>query len=137
MVKGYSGYTLLISSRILITAMLLLSIVTFQFYSSFIVASLLIEAPKTIKTVQQLLNSELVCYIDEIPYVRDHIEHFNEESVVKLYNKITSHPNAFIPLEKGVELIKKGGNAFFTDGNRGYQLLDVMYEQCMKCRAYF
>lgn len=104
--------------------MLIFSIVTFQFYSSYIVASLLIEAPKTIKTVQQLLNSELVCYIDEIAYIRDHIEHFNEESVIKLYNKITAHPNAFLPLEKGVVLIRTGGNAFYTDGNHGYQILE-------------
>lgn len=118
---------MLVSSRILIASILIFSIVTFQFYLSFIVASLLIEAPKTIKTVQQLLNSELICFIDEVAYIRDHIEHFNEESVVKLYNKITAHPNAFIPLEKGVELIKRGGHAFYTDGNHGYQALDGIH----------
>ncbi len=71
-----------------------------------------------------MLNSELICFIDEIAYIRDHIEHFNEESVIRMYNKITAHPNAFINLEKGVQLIKKDGNAFYTDGNHGYQALE-------------
>lgn len=121
--EGYSGCPLLMSSRILMTTVLIFSVVTFQFYSSFIVASLLTEAPKTIKTIQQLLNSELDCYIDEIAYMRDHIEHYKDETVVKLYNKIMEHPNPFLPLEQGVNLIKKGGHAFYTDGNHGYQLL--------------
>lgn len=83
-------------------------------------SSLLIEAPKTINTVQQLLHSDLICYIDENAYVRDHIEHFNEESVNKLYNKITAQADPFVPLETGVDLIKKGGNVFYTDGSHGY-----------------
>lgn len=95
-----------------------------QLYSSSIVASLLIEAPKSIKTIRQLLNSKIICYIDEVAYIRDHIEHYNEESVIKMYNKITSHPNPFVSLDKGVELVKQGGHAFYTDGNHGYQVLE-------------
>lgn len=67
-----------------------------------------------------MLHSDVNCYIDENAYVRDHIEHFNEESVIKLYNKTTAQANAFVPLEQGVDLIKKGGNAFYTDGSHGY-----------------
>lgn len=74
--------------------------------------------------MQQLLNSELECSIDEIAYIRDHIEHYKEETVVKLYNKIIEHPNAFLSLEKGIDLVKKGGHAFYTDGNHGYQVLE-------------
>lgn len=103
--------------------MLTFSVIIYQFYSSFIVASLLTEAPKNIKTVRQLLNSELQCSIDEISYIRDHIEHYKDESVVQLYKKITEHPNPFLPLRQGLELVKKGGHAFYTDGNHAYPLL--------------
>lgn len=36
------------------------------------------------------------------------------------YKKITAHADAFVTLEKGVESIKKGGCAFYTDGSHGY-----------------
>lgn len=77
------------------------------------------------------------CFIDEIAYIRDHIDHYNEESVVKLYNKIIQHPNAFLPLAKGMDLVKKGGNAFYTDGNHGYQVLESKKFVYAKVSNYF
>lgn len=86
-------------------------------------SSLLIETPKTIKTVKQLLHSDVVCSIDEVAYIRDHIDRYNEDSVNKINNKIKAQPVPFVRLEKGVELIKEGGNAIFTDGNHVYPIL--------------
>lgn len=114
---GYDAKPSLISSRILITTMLMFSVLIFQFYSSFIVGSLLTEPPKYIKTVKQLLNSQFKFGIDSVPYVLDNFHSATEESTVKLYNKITNKPDkSLMSLQTGLGLLKKGGFVFNTDG---------------------
>lgn len=129
---GYNGNPLLISSRLLTVTILVFSILTFQFYSSFIVGSLLLEAPKTIKTVKQLLNSKLDCFVDDVPYIRDNFQHNKEESVIKLYEKIMAHPEkAFVELHEGLDLVKNG-RAFHTDGSYAYQILPSKFNVCAR-----
>lgn len=83
--------------------------VVFQFYSSFIVGSLLTESPKNIKTVKQLLNSPFEFGIDVVPYVIDNFHIAQEPPTVQLYNKIMKNPEkALMPLETGLHLMKKG-----------------------------
>ncbi len=97
------------------------SILIFQFYSSFIVGSLLTESPKYIKTVKQLLNSPFEFGIDTVHYVHDNFHDSNEESTVKLYNKIMKNPKKpLIPLETGLNLLKNGGFVFLTDASYAY-----------------
>ncbi len=97
--------------------MLMFSILIFQFYSSFIVGSLLTEAPKNIKTVKQLLDSRFEFGIDLVPYVLDNFHSATEESTVELYNKIMKNPGkALMPLRTGLNLLKQGGFVFNTDG---------------------
>lgn len=106
---GYSGNPWLTSSRVLTISMLLFSVLMFQFYSSFIVGSLLTEAPKNIKTVKQLLNSPFKFGIDVVPYVIDNFRIAKEESTVQLYNKIMKNPDkVLMPLDTGLQLMKQG-----------------------------
>lgn len=81
----------------------------FQFYSSFIVGSLLTDAPKNIKTVKQLLNSPFQFGVDVVPYVIDNFHVAGEESTVQLYNKIMKNPEkVLMPLHTGLQLMKQG-----------------------------
>lgn len=110
----------MISARLVILSALFFSILLFQFYSSFIVGSLLTESPKTIRTIQQLLDSRLECGIDEVSYIRDIFNHAIDPIAIKLYHtKILAKNNVF-SLEKGLELIKRGGFAFHTDISSTY-----------------
>lgn len=85
----------------------------FQFYSAFIVGSLLTEAPKNIKTVKQLLHSPFAFGIDDVPYVIDNFHIAKEESTVQLYNKIMKNPeNVMMSLQTGVHLMKQGDETF-------------------------
>lgn len=107
--EGYSGNIVLTSSRILVAAVLLFALLVYQFYSSFIVGSLLIEAPKNIKTMKQLLNSPLSFGQDEQPYVINNFQYAQEESTVKLYKKIMKHPeHTVMSANTGLELLKNG-----------------------------
>lgn len=110
---GYSGNPWLTSSRVLTISMLLFSVLMFQFYSSFIVGSLLTDAPKNIKTVKQLLNSPFKFGVDAVPYVIDNFHIAKEESTVQLYNKIMKYPEKVVmPLETGVHFMKQGIDIF-------------------------
>lgn len=112
--QSYYQNPLLTSSRIVILNLLVFSVLIFQFYSSFIVGSLLTEAPKYIKTVKQLLNSRLEFGIDVVPYIIDNFHIAKEESTVQLYNKIMENPEkALMPLQTGLNLLKRGWFAFY------------------------
>lgn len=124
--QGYWENPLLISSRILTSTILLFSLCIYQFYSSFIVGSLLTEPPKTIKTIKQLLHSKLEIAVDEVPYVLDNFQRVKEESAVQLYNTVISQPSPFMPLYSGLNMVKKGSFAFHTDGSYAYKILKCM-----------
>lgn len=113
--QGYSGDPILISSRIITLTVLVFSLFIFQFYSSFIVGSLLTVSPKTIRTIKQLLHSQLEFGIDNMPYVMNDFEHATEESAMKLYDRIMeTKEKSVMKLDKGLNLIKGGGFAFNT-----------------------
>lgn len=59
------------SRRLVIFVMLLFGFAIFQFYSASIVGSLLMEKPKTIKTLRNLIDSPLSLGIEDIVYNKD------------------------------------------------------------------
>lgn len=59
------------ASRIILTAVMLLSFICYQYYNTFIVASLIIEQPKTIKTLTDLIKSGLDMGTTTAVYNRD------------------------------------------------------------------
>lgn len=102
------------------------SLLIYQFYCSFIVGSLLTETPKTIKTMKQLLHSELDLALDELPYIQDIFHYNTEDSAVQMYNKIITLPSPLLPLHKGLNLVKEGSLAFNTDGINAYPIVKSM-----------
>lgn len=118
--------TIQISGRILTMTTLLFSLLLYQFYSSFIVGALLMEPPKTIKTVQQLYNSKLDVATDDVVYVQDIFKYAGEKWTKKLYNKVMTQPTPIVPLYQGLNMVKKGGFAISTDANYAYKILDRM-----------
>ncbi|XP_037027053.1 glutamate receptor U1-like isoform X2 [Bradysia coprophila] len=121
--QGCTDNPSFISTRIFTLTYFLFSLVIFQFYGSFIVSSLLNEAPKTIKTMKQLLHTRLDFAMDELPYIQDVFSHVFEESALEMYNKIMEQPIPFLPLFTGLDLVKKGSLAFNTDGIAAYAIL--------------
>lgn len=59
------------SRRCIVLLILLFGFLIFQFYSASIVGSLLMEKPKTIKTLRNLIDSALDVGIEDIVYIRD------------------------------------------------------------------
>lgn len=68
---GSSEMPQFISRRCIIMLILLFGFLMFQFYSASIVGSLLMEKPKTIKTLRNLIDSPLKLGIEDIIYNKD------------------------------------------------------------------
>lgn len=74
--------------------------------------------------MKQLLHSNMEMGMDRVPYVRDVFKRVNEETSFRLYKKLIDNPGRTImPLQKGLDLVKKGGFAFNTDVISAYNIL--------------
>lgn len=59
------------STRIVVSFTIFFSFIFYQYYSTYIVASLITESPKSIKTLDDLLNSNLELGTTKAAYNRD------------------------------------------------------------------
>lgn len=72
--QGFTETFNKISTRLVLLFAVLFSLLIFQFYSSFIVASLLTPTPKTIKTLRNFIDSKLKVGIEDVSYNKDFFE---------------------------------------------------------------
>lgn len=70
--QGLGFSTSFISGRTIVITSLLFSFSIYQFYSASIVGTLLMEKPKTIKTLNDLVHSSLQVGVEDIVYNRDY-----------------------------------------------------------------
>nr|QGW45453.1 ionotropic receptor 75c [Bradysia odoriphaga] len=132
--QGYGGSTNYMSSKVFVISVLLLSFLMFQFYSSFIISSLLIEPPKTIKTMKQLAHSKLKCYADDVPYVIDNLKHSQDESANEIYHQIMRDAGTrIVSVQNGLDLMKKHGYALNTDVSYAYPKLKAILTDKQIC----
>lgn len=66
--QGFSSKTMFHSTRITLISTLIFSVLLYQFYSTFIVGYLLIIPPKTMSTLQHLLDSNLKVIVEDLGY---------------------------------------------------------------------
>lgn len=113
------------SSRIVLMSLLLFSLIFFQFYSSFIVGSLLTRPVKSLRTIDQLFESNIECGLDALPYHKNMYENSvgNLMALKLYYNKIAPKNNYF-NLRDGIRRVKQGGFAFNTDYSSGYMIVE-------------
>ncbi|XP_044727978.1 ionotropic receptor 75a-like [Chrysoperla carnea] len=107
----------LIAGRFMTFNILTFSLVFYQFYSASIVSSLLQMPPKTLRTLKQLLDSNLQLAIENAPYTIDWL---------------TVIPRIW-PVREGVEKIQKGGKAFHVTLNNAYKLIRETWSEREIC----
>lgn len=79
---------------------------------------------KSLRTIQQLLDSDIECGLDELAYNRDIYENvIGNEIAKKLYYKKIVPKNNYISLWDGVMRMKKERFAFNTDYSSGYMIV--------------
>ncbi|KAH8378760.1 hypothetical protein KR009_001226 [Drosophila setifemur] len=93
--QGLGFSTSFVSGRCIVITSLLFSFCIYQFYSASIVGTLLMEKPKTIKTLSDLVHSSLRVGMEDILYNRDYFLHTKDPVSMELYaKKITSLPTS-------------------------------------------
>jgi ionotropic glutamate receptor len=109
---------------------IIFSIIIFQFYSSYIVGSLLTKPQKTINSIKDLINSNLKVGIEDISYNRDYFETTTDEDALELFDKKLKRTKVYYSLADGIKLLKAGGFAFHCDVAYGYGLIkDALNER--------
>lgn len=98
--------------KITVLTMLILSFFLFQFYSASIVGTLLTPFPKTIRTADDLLNSDLKVILENVPSAGPILKVYTPE----LYKQKIIEDKSLTPfnMTEGLKLVRKGGYAFFV-----------------------
>uniref|UniRef100_A0A182Q7Q3 Ionotropic receptor 75a N-terminal domain-containing protein n=1 Tax=Anopheles farauti TaxID=69004 RepID=A0A182Q7Q3_9DIPT len=112
------------TNRLLLFVGMGFSLVMIQFYSSFIVGYQLISPPKTITSLERLVDSELKMSVENLSYQHDFFRRTKNPAAMKLYEtKILPNKYGFVNLTFGVQLVKRGGYAFHCETSYGNTLL--------------
>uniref|UniRef100_A0A182J1B5 Ionotropic glutamate receptor C-terminal domain-containing protein n=1 Tax=Anopheles atroparvus TaxID=41427 RepID=A0A182J1B5_ANOAO len=119
-------------------AMLTFTVLMFLYasYSANIVA--LLQSPSTrIQSLEDLLASRLKFGVHDTIFNRHYFTHATERTRRALYEqKIRAGPggrDAFIPLEQGIDRIRRGLYAFHVEQGVGYKVISETYQEDEKC----
>lgn len=122
--QGVTGVFKSIQARIALLVSLLMSIICTQFYSASIVSSLLLPAPRTIKTLKDLaMSNDMDVIMEDIPTSRAAFRVSIDEDAILLYQKKISKCDQLFSIEEGVALVKRGNYAFFTYVDYAYDFM--------------
>lgn len=122
-----------LSVQIILYTTILFSLVIFQFYSSFIVSSLLTNPPKTINTLRQLIDSQMKVGIEDITYNYDFFQTTNEKLPLELYKKKIEYYKNFYDVDSGLRKIRNGGFAFHVDTSYANRLIKASFSEDEIC----
>uniref|UniRef100_A0A182QB36 Ionotropic glutamate receptor C-terminal domain-containing protein n=1 Tax=Anopheles farauti TaxID=69004 RepID=A0A182QB36_9DIPT len=122
------------TNRLLLFVGMGFSLVILQFYSTFILGYQLITPPRTITSLERLVDSELKMSVENLSYHRDFFNRTKNPAALKLYQtKILPNKFAFVNLSFGVQLVKRGGYAFHCETSYGNTLLIEMLTEREIC----
>nr|AOE48120.1 putative ionotropic receptor IR16 [Scaeva pyrastri] len=130
--QGPSQMFQFVSTRTLIISICIFAVMLNQFYSAFIVGSLLADVPRTIVSMPALFNSSLDVGMENIAYNYELFINTSNQMAKDIYvHRIMRNPQTnILPLQKGLERIARGGYAFHVTLVRAYHILkDKLTEQ--------
>ncbi|KAJ8943039.1 hypothetical protein NQ318_022583 [Aromia moschata] len=134
--QGVTKTPYFISGRIVMLFMFLLALLIYQFYSASLVSHLLMERPTKIKTVKDLLDSNLRVGCEDTLYNRDYFKYTTDKALRELYlKKMLDKKNQenFLQPQDGMALVKKGGYAFHVELVMGYPLIRSTFDDKEIC----
>ncbi|XP_062698788.1 uncharacterized protein LOC134284201 [Aedes albopictus] len=112
------------STRITLLSVLVFSFLISQFYSAYIVGYLLIVPPKTIRTLKNLLDSDLKVVVENLSYHKYYLNKTKDPIAVELYHKkILNGEDNFLNVTEGIARVKRGGYAFHCETAYVYPLI--------------
>ncbi|KAG5900001.1 hypothetical protein JTB14_009087 [Gonioctena quinquepunctata] len=124
------------SGRIIIMSLLILSLMIYQFYSASLVSHLLMKPKTRIKSVEDILTSNMKVGCEDILYNRDYFLYTTDRSSKELYyNKILSKKNTsnFLPPKEGLVMVKNGQYAFHVELATAYPIIQETFPDASIC----
>ncbi|XP_055543690.1 ionotropic receptor 75a-like [Wyeomyia smithii] len=122
--QAFEGQTSTLTTRAIAFIVLLFSSLMYQFYGAFIIGSLLTPPPKNLKTVRQLIDSNIHVTMENLFYHWDFFNRTKDPAAIELFKKkILESPEKPTNITHGVALIRKGGYAFHCDVGYAYPIL--------------
>ncbi|CAG9801816.1 unnamed protein product [Chironomus riparius] len=118
------------STRTFLIIFITFSAIIYQFYSSFIVSSLLISPPMTINNLRQLIDSSLEIGMEEVVYNREFFESTTDPLAHELYETRLmrgSKNGNFYSVNCGIEKMRLGGFAFQVDTAYAYSVISQTF----------
>ncbi|XP_045777707.1 ionotropic receptor 75a-like isoform X1 [Maniola jurtina] len=127
-----------LSIKIIIFITFILSLTLYQYYNATVVSTLLREPPKSIRSLKDLMNSNLEVGVEDVLYNKDYFKRTTDPLALKLYHRkivTRSHSNFFTP-DEGMALVKRGGFAFHVDSVTGYKIMRSSFSERQICDAH-
>ncbi|XP_053954937.1 uncharacterized protein LOC128861075 [Anastrepha ludens] len=144
--QGLTFSTSFFSGRCVVLTSLLFAFAIYQFYSASIVGTLLMEKPKTIRTLRDLIHSSLEVGVEDIAYNRDFFLRTNDPVAIELYaKKVNSIPlsgetlaetagrNATVPQMSGVPGSQP--NVVLTEAQKAKAYRDILHSHVTGAHA--
>ncbi|CAH1169520.1 unnamed protein product [Phaedon cochleariae] len=107
------------------------------FYSASLVSTLLMKPDTKIKTIEDILGSEMKVGCEDILYNRDYFMYTIDKPSRKLYlKKVLGRQNTsnFLPPEEGLALVKNGGYAFHVELATAYPIIQKTFPDQTICQ---
>ncbi|VEN51408.1 unnamed protein product [Callosobruchus maculatus] len=125
--QGATCVPKLFSSRIISIFVFLFCILVYQFYSASIVSYLLMDPPRTIFNLKDLLESRLLIGVEDILIDRNYFIQTTDPYAIQLYEskiKGESNSSGFYPPKEGISLVRQGDFAFHVETSTAYPIIE-------------
>ncbi|CAK1550720.1 unnamed protein product [Leptosia nina] len=123
--------------KIIIFSTYIFTLTVYQYYNAMLVSTLLRESPKTIRTLNDLLQSNIKIGVEDVIYNKDYFKRTTDPIAKALYNRrvVTATENNFYPPLEGMRLVKRGGFAFHVDTIIAYPMMRDFFTEAEICEV--
>uniref|UniRef100_A0A2A4JDU9 Uncharacterized protein n=1 Tax=Heliothis virescens TaxID=7102 RepID=A0A2A4JDU9_HELVI len=127
------------STKLLVFITFMYAVTLYQYYNATIVSSLLLEAPRNIRTLKDLLDSDLKAGAHDILYNYDYFKRTTDPVAIELLHKkiVTATQQNYFSAEKSMELVKRGGYAIHIDTSIAFPLIKATFNEREICETTF
>ncbi|CAG9795895.1 unnamed protein product [Diatraea saccharalis] len=136
--QGMSVNRSAMSVKMVVFVIFIYAVTIYQYYNATVVSTLLREPPKNIRTLEDLVKSNLKAGAENVLYAKDFFKYTTDQVALKMYHKkiVPEHQYNFYTAERGMTLVKRGGYAFHVDSGLAYRIMRRTFSEREICEAY-
>nr|QEI46868.1 ionotropic receptor 64a [Galleria mellonella] len=134
---GIQSRTMKASMKIAVLVIFVYALTLYQYYNAIVVSTLLHESPKNIRTLEDLLKSNIKAGAEDVLYTKDYFMRTTDPIALEIYNKkiaTSNHYNFFSP-SYGMARVKQGGFALHVDSVVAYRIMRGTFTERENCEV--